>query len=558
LEQSAGKEKETAFFSHALGVIQKSPVKLLKIADYNTTGARGPSIKGQPFHTLLKASGVSVKGFDSSGGSFGIGKNAVFAVSELQTVFYSTVYQDDQGKPKYLAQGKSILISHTDECGDPRRQTGYWGHHDFQPITDQKLVPSWLQREDLGTSVCVLGFRTEADWAHQVAYSLLINFFAAIHAGEMEFVLDNGRFHITKLTLASWFKDAGILDFVRMNDRLQEFELAQSLFECLTSPNAHQAITELPALGQVQIRVLVREGLPKKVLLIRNGMIITDNLAQFGEKFVHFPMYRDFVCLVVPLDKEGSTFIKRLEDPQHKDLSAADLPDAASRDHAGSVMKRLGREIRKTIKQHTLSKFEGELAADEMRRYFAAPSETSPDAQKSKELDPERLSYDLEKQKRPHRPHATNIGEGDVGGGPGDDAPGPGPNPKPKPSPPNPNPKPPPDIRRGGDQVRPVDLTDLRNVRPANANARHRTIYFTPHEGGKAVIRLQATGLNASEILPVDAVDGIKVSNNKIIRTIGAGDRIKLNIEFSDEYAGPIDVLVGIDDADGEDKHEAQ
>lgn len=137
--QKAKHEKEIDFFSNAKYLIEQNEIKVLRIEDYNTRGLSGPpGEENTPFHSLLKGSGVSNDRSETSGGSFGIGKNASFAVSDLQTVFYSTVYSDaESGKDAFAAQGKIKLVSHVDDTGVPRRATGYWGNlSGFNAITD--------------------------------------------------------------------------------------------------------------------------------------------------------------------------------------------------------------------------------------------------------------------------------------------------------------------------------------------------------------------------------------------------------------------------------------
>jgi hypothetical protein len=545
LEQVAGQEKESAFFQQALKVVSGTVLKVLRIADFNTTGARGPSVKGTPFHSLLKASGVSIKDRADSGGSFGIGKNAVFAASDLQTVFYSTVYKEGS-ESRFLAQGKVILVSHRDATGQPKRQTGYWGLSDFRPINDPAKAPEWLQRTEVGTSVFILGFRETQNWQSRIIYSLIQNFFPAIHNGEMEFALDEGRFEIGRIGLASLFDGPTIRGTAKANDRESEFDLSRSLYRCLVSPEAKEEIIQLPALGRVQIRVLVAEGLPKKVIIIRNGMIITDSLEHFGDKFVRFPMYRDFVAVVTPLEGKGSSFIKKLEDPKHHELSPERLPDAAKREEAKAVMKRFAHAIRDAIKAHTLTKFDSEVSVDEMRRYFAAESEPSANDNKSKEEDPQAIRYKIEPRKERRRLSATSEGTGDSGTGVGGPSLGPGPGPDPHPGPPNPNPVPRPNGPGGNQPVRVTFLEDVRNVRAASGSARQRKIYFTPAESGTAEITLQATGLNENVDLTIRSASDSIVSGERIKRRIVAYERICIDVEFVDEYAGPIDIRVNI------------
>jgi hypothetical protein len=139
--QEASDEKEIAFFEQAKHVLETGPLKVLKISDSNTTGLTGPDVSGTAFHSLVKSSGVSKKASNTSGGSFGIGKNAAFAISYLQTVFYSTRYAAG-GDLRFLAQGKSVLVSHTDATGAPKGAVGYWGLPGYRPVSDVSNVPT--------------------------------------------------------------------------------------------------------------------------------------------------------------------------------------------------------------------------------------------------------------------------------------------------------------------------------------------------------------------------------------------------------------------------------
>lgn len=553
---AVGQDKEIAFFRQAQKVVSQETLKVLRIADFNTTGARGPSVKGTPFHSLLKGSGVSIKDNVASGGSFGIGKNAVFAISDLQAVFYSTVYEDEDGEKRFLAQGKVILVSHKGADGEPKRQSGYWGPSGFRPIDDPAKAPEWLRRSDVGTSVFVLGFRETPNWQRRFTYSLIQNFFPAIHNEEMEFTLDEGKFVIGRMGLASLFEDQEIRDTAKANDREQEFDLSHSLYQCLVSPEAKEENIVLPELGRVQVRVLVTEGLPKKVFVIRNGMVITDSLEHFGDKFVRFPMYRDFVAVVTPLDDKGSAFIKKLEDPKHHELSAERLPDAGKREQAKGVMKSLARKIRDAIKAHTLTQFDSEVSVDEMRRYFAAESEPSSEDKKSREEDPQTIRYKVASRKEKQPPKATSEGTDDTGTGVGGPNPGPGPGPGPNPGPHNPDPRTRPNGPGGPGQQHSIVLQDVRNILTASGSRRTRTIYFTPADGGLADISLRATGLNNNEELSIRSASDSVVSGGRIKCRIVANARKRIDVELEDEYEGPIDIRMNVTPDVAEAVHE--
>lgn len=549
--RAAHNDKEIAFFEQARNVLANGPLKIFRIADSNTLGLRGPNTSGTPFHSLVKGSGVSVKQSNTSGGSFGIGKNAVYTISDLQTVFYSTMYED-QGRNIFLAQGKSILVSHNGQDGQPRRAVGYWGLHNLQPITNPADAPAWLRRDTQGTSVFAIGFRETEDWEHRIAYALLQNFFHAIHGGEMEFSIDNNRIVINKANINAMFEDAEILAVAKRNDREQAFEFSRDLFRCLIAPEAKEHEIPIQGLGRVLIRVLAADGLPKRVCIIRNGMVITDNLSYFGDKLAKFNMHRDFVALVVPLDNEGRALIKTLEDPKHENLSAERLPDEPRRAHAKSVMKKLVKAIRDTIKAHTLAKFDDEVTADELKKYFAAEQKSTAQAALEGQNNVQTIQYRIEPKRDRSPPRAATRGTGTAGGqrtgGTHGEGPGPGP---------GKNPRPRAHGSGGSGESKHITLSDIRNFVPADNNPKARTIFFTPSAGGKAIISLEAPGLAVNEALRVVRANGTAMSAGRIELPVTANQRARINVEFDEPYVGPIELQASLE-PDGEVPNEAK
>lgn len=129
--KAEGNENKKAkdFFSTAQRFLKAKSIPVLSIKESNTTGIRGPCKHGTPYFAFMKATGLSKKEMheeDTGLGSYGIGKFAPFAVSQLRTVFVSTVYQDGKAY-KQFTQGKALLTSHIDAKGKTRQNTGYWG-----------------------------------------------------------------------------------------------------------------------------------------------------------------------------------------------------------------------------------------------------------------------------------------------------------------------------------------------------------------------------------------------------------------------------------------------
>lgn len=537
---AATDDKEREFFKQARQLLRAPTIKVLKIADYSTKGLQGPPDKpGTPFHSLLKGAGVSSKESDTSGGSFGIGKNAAFAVSDLQAVFYSTIYDDAENGLTFAAQGKVRLVSHVDASGQPRRATAYWGEAEgYKAVTSIDAVPFWMRRSEVGTSIFSIGFREEESWAERIAYSLLSNFFTAIETGEMEFEVDGGRLRINASTLAALFDDPAIRDAAQKAGRTDELRFSADLHRCLVAGDAIERRILVSGLGEVQVRILVADGLPRRVGIVRNGMLITTSLEHFGDKLERFPGSQDFVALVRP-DAAVSRLMKRLENPKHDSFSANRISDPVKRQAAERAMKGLHRELRRVIKEVTAVTADEEVLIDEMTNFFADdPTEQRPPDPKA-DHDPERYVYTPPKIRRVRQQDRASDGGKDGGSGTGNSAKsgaagggkGPG-------------------SGTGGSgkagQAPPVALKELRNVMGPGPTGQCRTIWFTPTVSGKTSIRLDATGINSAERLNIASANAGGVSGGNLIIDLEEGVRLRVEVELDAPYDGPIEVAASL------------
>ena len=544
----AEQDREKEFFSNASKVIGASYIPVLEIADFNTTGLVGPPDKdGTPFHSLVKASGVTAKDTADSGGSFGIGKNASFAVSDLQTVFYATVYKDGEGEA-FAAQGKVKLVSHTAPGGTKHRATGYWGDPvGFRAVTDPALVPDWMKRTETGTSIFCMGFRAAEDWAERMTYSLVSNFFCAVHREEMVFEVDDSRIKINRNTLESLFSKQDIVDAAERTGHQADLTFAAQLYRCLVSDSAEENVLTIPKLGQIRVRVLIEEGMPNRVGFIRNGMLITDTLRHFGHPLQQFRGSRDFVALVEPADLEAGVLLKKLENPAHDGFSAERLPDAAKRADATTAMNQLGRDLREIIKATTGVKHEGSVVLDELGRFFAETGKADTPDDPNAEHDPERYTYESNRRKSESQ-KARSSAEGDRGGrnqggkssggkgggsgsGTGHGTGG----------------------RGSAGEREQVVLRDIRNVIRSDGSgaATSRELHFTPEASGPIELLVQATGVNAPESLNVTAADAGAPAAGVLIVDVKDGKRCKVTVSFDEPYNGPVE-LVAVSRADAE------
>jgi hypothetical protein len=548
--QKKANEKERGFFLHATNVLQAQTINVLKIADFNTKGAKGPCVEGSPFHTLAKNEGTSTKEDLNSGGSYGIGKNAVFAISDIHTAIFSTCYHDDQGNLQHLCMGKTLFISHQDQQGVERRRKGYWGKvHGYLPLDAINDIPVPFRRSDIGTSIFSIAMRdNRIDWRHEMAVAVIINFFASIVRQEMEFEIDNGNVKINKNTIEYYFNDNAIKNAVTQLNLTTAFDATQKLYACLTDQSTQSVELRIPDLGPVRLHMLLRDGLGYTIGIVRNGMYITDNLAHFDEPFKRFPLHREFSLIIEPTGEQSGEWFKRLEGPKHDDLSAERISDPALRQTGQRAFEKLAKEIRKYIREKAKSEPKSSQTIDELSEFFASDStkqeddsgtETDPRQLKAKpvtRLQPKKRRQSTSQNTEDDDPEIVvplpgtepaptpGLGQGKADeGGPGERSP---------------NPRP-----RGQRAARQVELKDERNLMPDASKPQHRSIIFTSPADGTVLLAVEATGLSTRDRLTILSCSSGSVDHGNLMVQCKKGERKHIQLVLDTPYRGPIDLV---------------
>ena len=126
-------KKAIKYFKKTIPLLEGDTIDVLRISDFNTKGLRGASTAGTDFTTpwfrLVRSVGSSDKA-DGSIGAFGSGKMAAFSCSDLQTVFYSTLVEDEC----VAYQGVSKIIGFLDEENHLCSDIGYFSEAMSMPI----------------------------------------------------------------------------------------------------------------------------------------------------------------------------------------------------------------------------------------------------------------------------------------------------------------------------------------------------------------------------------------------------------------------------------------
>lgn len=294
--------KTRTFFENAVVLASGKTIEALRIGDYNTTGVRGSDTdRDNNWYNLIRCAGASSKNTDE-GGSFGIGKNAPFAASQMRTVLYSTHNKDKE----YVFQGVATLVTHMLANGSIAQATGYLGGARGQSVREKEEIPPRFLRTKMGTDIIVLGFPGGVTWQKDLTYSVLENFWPAIEWEHL--VVKVGDEEISRKNLR---------ELLERFSPEPEFS-AHQYYRAYKEAN-YTFAEELPTLGDITLYLSSGDDdLQKKVAMIRKtGMVIF--LKPFRSAM---PFCGVFICR----NDTGNRLLRDMEPPRH-DIWDPDHPE---------------------------------------------------------------------------------------------------------------------------------------------------------------------------------------------------------------------------------------
>lgn len=346
--------KTTDFFKKAKSIMESGVVYVMRISDFNTTGLQGSDKEfNTPWHNLVKAAGVSGKE-GSAGGSFGIGKSATFACSDLRTIFYAT--KDIDGLSAF--QGIANLVSF--------REKGLLGLYDKDSITsgtgyyssDRRnnpvrmccsLDPSY-SRNEYGTDIFILGFHKSSDWKTEIITSILEEFLIAIYNNELVIKIDGTTINSENLKeIIESYKETA--------------KTAYNYFQVLTDEKSVVIEHEFAGLGTIELRILIKPEMHRKVMMCRkNGMKIFDK--------ANISSTIQFAGICILKDEKINEYFRDMENPQHNAWEP-ERHNTDSKTKAKNNILTLNRFIKNSVIDMGKKTTVDEIDAEGMGEYFA-------------------------------------------------------------------------------------------------------------------------------------------------------------------------------------------
>ena len=331
--------------------LEEKNLKVLMFSD-NGIGMRQEHLEA------ILTGGVSIKGSEESGGSFGVGHLSSYSLSLLRYVLYATKYKDNVNGTKTLFTGSPILAGYRDKKGAQRGNRGRivqkWPEDEMDPKFDYPeespdFIKSKIKNLDRGTIVAVLGL--SENWGDEAEYAIVSNFFHAIaHGGLSVNIHQDGT--------QKEISDDAVEQLIaarKGNKRAQGESIlsGSAVYQAWQAVKEKQSAITLSNNDKIHVCIKNDSDADSVIVLIRNGMVVARHDSMLSTDIDRLRKDQSFqpFTAVIDVDKQDAPelfqLVKGAENPYHNKLKTKTLSSTDEKN-----LKKLFKELSEKIKEH--------------------------------------------------------------------------------------------------------------------------------------------------------------------------------------------------------------
>ena len=345
------KNDYVAKYNEILDELDKEKITCLRVSDYNTTGLIGVETedkKNNHFLALAKGTGVSEKPGVMAGGSKGVGKNAAFLMSSINTVFYSTRTNKDinENPGNFVGSiGVAELVSGyvKDDINEEKRDytcgTGYFACDEQNSAIYEllNLDPNCSRLDESGTDIFIIGFESNDDWKKEIINSLLDSFMSTIVRGELEVTIDD--LLISKDTVSKIVYDSSIVFNSNKSNIISQYRL-------LSGDSAVKVYDIDTEYGSCDLYILPLSK-EEEDLATHKCVMIRHPLMKIKEESLGQSFRVSAMCII----GEGrlGEELRNIENPQHIDWEPKRIKDLNVRREIENTIKNIKSQIQQKV-----------------------------------------------------------------------------------------------------------------------------------------------------------------------------------------------------------------
>ncbi|MEP4094593.1 hypothetical protein [Reichenbachiella sp.] len=327
--------------------LKRQKLKCLNISDQNTLGMDYE--EGETDSTLysfLFVSGLSTKTKSGSGGSFGFGKGAFYALSPIKTILVSSLNDKNQ----HLFIGSTRLTTHK-FGGQKVSFNGFYNNEqNRKPVEDSEELPETFKRNEVGTDIMVMGLQDDDNRKSSMIKSVLNNFWLAIHELDLEVEVLGVEINRSNLEtiIREYFEgeiESGSLKDYNDWNPMSYYKAVKYSEQTAQFP---QFTYKSELLGNLKLCIYRNKGLSNRIAHLRKlKMVVFKRTSQ--------NKLRDYSAVFTCLDDAGNDILVEMENPEHNEwkeenyqLNQKPHPDAINANE--EIKKFIGESLDKLSK----------------------------------------------------------------------------------------------------------------------------------------------------------------------------------------------------------------
>lgn len=364
-----------SFIKRVDNVLAKDKIKILTVSDHNTTGLTGSDAaenEKSVWSALVSSDGVSAKNDNSAGGSYGIGKNAPFACSDISVVFYNTFAKDNKKAFEGVARAATLYNEH-------KKATHGTGHYrsniEYKPITSEISCSfrDKFARDKYGTDIIIVGcekLTEDSDWQDKLEQAVVKNFPLAVIENKLVVEIENKIINSNNLK--------SIIDRYRTTSSNASAQ-AIRLFDTIMEPDDEIKETIIES-NDLEIRLKSDKNYKREIANFRTtGMLVGLNKRQ---------MMQNFTAVVVVRGKKLDEILRSTEPPKHNKWDYKLIENKEEGKKAKQYIDEINQKVKKLIEENYKINLEDTVDAD-VGEYL--PDELEDLANKNKKAGDDKL-----------------------------------------------------------------------------------------------------------------------------------------------------------------------
>jgi len=373
-------KKVMSFIERVEAVLAKDQVKILRISDYNTTGLTGSNASGNEkskWIALVNADGVSAEKDASAGGSYGIGKNAPFACSDISVVFYNTYAKDDKKAFQGVARAATLYK-------DDNKMVATQGIGHYRSTESYRAITSEIDccfrdkftRDKYGTDIIIVGcekLNENNDWQDKLEQAIVRNFLLAIRENKLVVKIGNKTINSENLK--------NIIDDCRTKTSNTAMQTVR-FFDTIAEPENGVKTETVIENNDLEIYLKSDKNYKREIANFRTtGMLVGIDFRR---------MMQNFTAVVVVRGEKLGEILRLTEPPKHNKWDYKLIEDKEESKKAKKYIDDIREKVRKLIDENYKIITEDTVNADDVGEYL--PDELEDLVGKNRQSGEDKLS----------------------------------------------------------------------------------------------------------------------------------------------------------------------